>query len=67
MVKVLVGQVEPYPPVVRIVRLYEDSRGQRTQDFAPELATEVADILEALPGRTRELIAALRTSAETFR
>jgi hypothetical protein len=64
-VEVFAGQVDLHPPVVRIIRLYDDGR-QRIRELDLELAAELADILDVLPGRTGELAAALRTAAEAL-
>lgn len=61
--KVFVGQVDPHPPVVRIVRYYEGAARQ-VRDIAPELAGELADILDLIDEQARqEFVATLRQAA----
>ncbi|MGR6922536.1 hypothetical protein ACU635_50495 [[Actinomadura] parvosata] len=64
-VELFVGQADRLPPIIRLTRRNEDG-DRRSRDLEPELAADLADILEALPGRQRELVAALRTAAEAL-
>ncbi|MFI6182372.1 hypothetical protein ACIA8R_43070 [Nonomuraea sp. NPDC051191] len=65
-IELFIGQVGELLPTIRINRTYDDGR-RLTRDLDLQLATELADILDTLNGRGRELAAALRTAAETLR
>jgi hypothetical protein len=64
-VELFIGQAPGCAPVVRLARS-NGSGQQRTRDLAPELAADLAEILDVLPGRQRELIAGLRAAAEAL-
>ncbi|MFB4273015.1 hypothetical protein [Nonomuraea sp. GTA35] len=63
-VELFIGQIADCPPIIRITRVTDGVR--RARDLDPGTAADLADVLDALPGRRRELVAALRTAAETF-
>ncbi|MCF6471629.1 hypothetical protein FAF44_25010 [Nonomuraea sp. MG754425] len=60
-----IGQAPGCEPVVRLARANGDGR-QRFRDVDPAVAADLADVLEALPDRMRELVAALQTAAEAL-
>jgi hypothetical protein len=61
--EVFIGQVDPYPPVVRIARRRGAGPWQ-VRDLDPELAAELADVLDLLTiHMEREFSAALRQAA----
>ncbi|MGW0807954.1 hypothetical protein [Nonomuraea sp. NPDC002799] len=62
-IEVAVGQADPHPPVVRIGWLHDGATAWRQRDLQPELADDLADVLDALDGRISELVAQLRKAA----
>ncbi|MCF6473334.1 hypothetical protein FAF44_33865 [Nonomuraea sp. MG754425] len=60
-----IGQAPGCEPVVRLTR--GDGDGHRWfRDVDPAAATDWADVLDTLPDRMRELVAALRTAVEAL-